>query len=94
MSKQILIYLLLLLLLNGCRSEPEIPKITKVINIEIVAVGGFGNPNAIRIWHLEDGRIVSMGSWMHEDIAIGDYVYYTARYRRWQKLHIELELEN
>ncbi len=81
--KKIIVCFVALLLAIGCKEEikPKWVKITeaKVIKIEIVGVGGWGSPNAVRVWRLDNGMTVSMYDWKNEDICVGDIV---VKYRR------------
>ncbi len=81
--RKICAVLLILFLGLGCSDdeEPVWEKIAtaKVVKIEIEGVGGYGSPNAMRVWTLDNGMVVAMNHWKNEDVGIGDVV---AKYER------------
>lgn len=94
MKKIYIILMLLAITLLGCSTETEWDEFirAKVVSIEIVGVGGWGSPNAVRIWHLDNGMIITMSDWKNEDVCVGDtvakYQAVSGRYKgckRWQK---------
>ena len=87
-----MICLFIYLSLIGCCKNEEITWIkeieTKVIDISFVGVGGYGSPNVVRIWKLENGMKITMVDWKQEDVCVGDLVirYRSSRgYTKWCK---------
>ena len=77
MERKIKIMLVLLVIfLSGCDTKIRWEKVleTKVVDIKIVGVGGWGSPNTVRIWKLDNGMTVSMSGWKNEDVCVGDTV--------------------
>ena len=93
MKKIYIILMLLAITLLGCSTETETEWDefirAKFISIEIVGVGGWGSPNAVRIWHLDNGMIVTMSDWKNEDVCVGDtvakYQAVSGRYKGWKQ---------
>ncbi len=87
-----ILLILLCIMVSGCTDEPDTwtkEVESKVVDISFVGSGGYGSPNAVRIWQLENGMMVTMCDWKQEDVCIGDVVvrYRSSKYknRRWQK---------
>jgi hypothetical protein len=61
----------------------------KITKIEFVASGGWGSPNAVRIWRLDNGMAISMPDWKNNSFKEGDTViqetkskaYFQVRYK-------------
>jgi len=74
--------MLLCVFIVGCGNEEarwERVVESKVVDIEIVGVGGFASPNSVRVWKLENGMKISMPGWKNEEVCIGDNV---AKFKR------------
>ncbi len=71
-----LVVLLFLLVVIGCNErEPDVwarIKAGTVVSIEVIGVGGYGSPDAMRIWRLDTGEAISMYHWKRQEIAVGD----------------------
>lgn len=76
MNKKIVCVVLLVLFLAGGCTDPVWEKVVeaKVVKIEIIGIGGWGSPNGLRVWTLDNGMTVSMNHWRKEDVCIGDTV--------------------
>lgn len=72
--RRILICLILLLTISGCKAKYEEVDRIKVNDVRIEAVGGWGSPSAIRIITLCDGRMLTFPSWKLEDVKTGDTI--------------------
>ena len=71
-----LVLLVVLLSLAGCRDK-EADVWTQVgngtvVSIKFVGVGGYGSPDAMRIWRLDTGEAISMYHWKRQEVAVGD----------------------
>lgn len=69
----------IILFFAGCSSKEEElkwkPQFTaKILKIEFVGAGGYGSPNAVRIWRLDNGMAISMSDWREANIKEGDVV--------------------
>ena len=68
--------LLVLLAMVGCsKKEPDVwarIKAGTVTSIEFIGVGGYGSPDAMRVWRLDTGEAISMYHWKRQEVAVGD----------------------
>jgi len=92
MKTKLLLVFFAVVLICGCepnvKEKWEIMATAKIVSIEIVPVGGFFSPKAIRIWKLDNGMTVSMCDWQKEECCVGDTVIkYTFRngVSKWEK---------
>ncbi len=88
-TKKIIGIVLLLMFLGGCGDKTEekwkVIAEGKVVKIEIKGVGGWGSPNAIRVWTLEDGSVHSISSWRYSGVKVGDYIV-VERSSKWSSI--------
>lgn len=73
-KKRIGIILMILLFIGGCENRWETIAEGKVVKIEIKGVGGWGSPDAVRVWILEDGGVFSMSSYENVNVKVNDYI--------------------
>ena len=73
--KNLIVFLVLLVLMGCNKEEPDTwtqVKVGTVTSIEFIGVGGYGSPDAMRIWRLDTGEAVSMYHWKRQEVAVGD----------------------